>query len=125
MRTMATIVAVAFLVISQLPGRVPAAAANDGYTVASADALNEIVVPAADPVCVTGTCRVVQRPMRTVVRTVVTAPVAVVRSVTTQRVYSSGVVYRSGPFMSRGPARRVAVRAARVVTAPVRWLRCR
>lgn len=126
MRMMMTIVAICTLAVSQLPNtRQTTAAASDGVVYATAaDAPSEIALPAAtvcDPV--TGTCRVVRGPIRSVVRTttrVVTAPVRVVYAASQRQVYRS-----NERFMQRGPARRVMGRAARVVTAPIRWLRCR
>ena len=80
-------------------------------------------------VCTDAGCYVVRSgpvrsgPVRSVVRTttrVVTAPVRVVYAARQRQVFRS-----SERFMQRGPARRLSVRAARAVTAPIRWLRCR
>lgn len=126
MRVALSIVAICALAVTSLPNtrQIQAAASDDVVYATAADAPSEIALPAAtvcDPV--TGTCRVVRGPVRSVVRTttrVVTAPVRVVYAVSQRQVFRS-----SERFMQRGPARRVVGRAARVVTAPVRWLRCR
>jgi len=131
MRGMLSIVAVALLVISQLPNNRTTAAASDGVTYAGAVAIND-VAPTADPcpvesepltVCTEDGCYpVASGPVRSVVRTTTRVVTAPVRAVAQRQVYRS-----NERFMQRGPARRFAGRvgcaACRVVTAPIRWLR--